>query len=281
MPLSVMFVVLIAAILHASWNFLIKQKDNKHISMTAVVLGHTPFAFIVLLFSPLPKIESLLYIFIGALLHTGYQLFLLYSYRIGDLSQVYPIARGVAPLLVTIVSVVLLGTSFGAIDLAAITIISSGIMSLAIARKSDGLRNYKAAILATVTGGFIAAYSLIDGIGARLATTAFGFYACLSILNAVLFSLFIEVLMPGIVKTVIREHHFLSLKGGFASFLAYSLVIWSFTMAPIAIVTALRETSIIFALFLGVFVLKERLDLAKVFSSVVTLLGASLLRINR
>jgi hypothetical protein len=81
---TVMLIVLIAATLHASWNFLVKQKEDKHISMTAVVLGHTPFALVVLLFSPLPKIEALPYIIIGALLHTGYQLFLLYSYRIGD-----------------------------------------------------------------------------------------------------------------------------------------------------------------------------------------------------
>jgi len=95
MSLKVMLIVLFAAILHASWNFLIKQKQDKHISMTAVVLGHTPFALAALIFSPFPNFESLPYIIIGALLHTGYQLFLLYAYSIGDLSQVYPLARGI------------------------------------------------------------------------------------------------------------------------------------------------------------------------------------------
>ncbi len=90
-----------------------------------------------------------------------------------------------------------------------------------------------------------------------------------------------EILKPGVVKTVIKKHRILALKGGFASFTAYALIIWAFTMAPIAIVTALRETSIIFALFPGVFFLKERLNLIKVFSSITTLPGICLLRINR
>ncbi|TKB23495.1 hypothetical protein FCL47_22330 [Desulfopila sp. IMCC35006] len=281
MPLSVMLVVLLAATLHASWNFLIKRNEDKHIGMTAVVLGHTPFALVVLLFSPLPRLESLPYIVIGALLHTGYQLFLLYSYRIGDLSQVYPLARGVAPLIVAVVSLTILGTHLGTIELTGIAIIGTGIMSLSLVRRSDGFRNYKAAFLAIITGGFIAAYSLVDGLGARVATTALGFYGCLSILNAIFFSIVIRFLKPGTIKTVSQKNYKLALSGGCASFIAYALVIWAFTMAPIAVVTALRETSIIFALFLGVFVLKERLDLIKVFASMVTLVGAGLLRINR
>lgn len=276
-----MLIVLIAATLHASWNFLIKQQEDKHISMTAVVLGHTPFALAALLFSPFPEFEALPYIIIGALLHTGYQLFLLYSYRIGDLSQVYPLARGVAPLIVASVSVAFLGVRLDLLELSAICVIASGIMCLALVRRSDGFRNYHAAFLAITTGGFIAAYSLVDGLGARIATTSLGFYGCLSILNAIFFTIIIRFLRPGVLKTVIFRNYKLALMGGSASFIAYALVIWAFTMAPIALVTALRETSIIIALFLGVFVLKERLDLLKVIASMVTLLGAGLLRINR
>lgn len=278
---TVMLIVLIAATLHASWNFLVKQKEDKHISMTAVVLGHTPFALVVLLFSPLPNIEALPYIIIGALLHTGYQLFLLYSYRIGDLNQVYPLARGVAPLVVACVSVAFLGVQLDLIELSAIGIIASGIMSLALVRRSDGVRNYRAAFLAIATGGFIAAYSLVDGLGARVASTSLGFYGCLSILNAIIFSIIVKFLRPGTLETAILKNYKLALGGGCASFTAYALVIWAFTMAPIALVTALRETSIIIALFLGVFVLNERLDILKLFASMVTLLGAGLLRISR
>jgi len=275
-----MLIVLFAAILHASWNFLIKQKEDKHISMAAVVLGHTPFALAVLIFSPFPKLESLPYLIIGALLHTGYQLFLLYSYRIGDLSQVYPLARGVAPLIVTGVSVIFLGVTLVPIELAAIIIIGTGIMSLTLVRRSDGLRNYRAALLSIATGGFIAAYSLVDGTGARIATTALGFYGSLSLLNALFFAVIIKIIHPGTIKDIILKNYKLTLGGGGASFTAYALVIWAFTIAPIAMVTALRETSIIFALLFGVFALKERLDLIKILACMVTLLGVGLLRIN-
>jgi len=275
-----MLIVLFAAILHASWNFLIKQKEDKHISMTAVVLGHIPLALVALIFSPFPKFKSLPYIIIGALLHTGYQLFLLYSYRIGDLSQVYPLARGVAPLIVAGISVTFLGVNLDPIALAAIIIIGTGIMSLTLVRRSDGLRNYRAALLSIATGGFIAAYSLVDGMGARVATTALGFYGSLSLLNALFFAIIIKIIRPGIIKNMIFNNYKLALTGGCTSFTAYALVIWAFTMAPIAMVTALRETSIIFALLLGVFALKERLDLIKIFACMLTIFGVVLLRIN-
>lgn len=281
MTLSVMIVVLLAALLHATWNFLVKSTSDKHLSMSAVVLGHTPFALIAILYSPLPDIESLPYIVAGALLHVGYQLFLLASYRVGDLSQVYPLARGVAPLIVAGVSVLFLGVDLSGLELAAIVTIGSGIMSLALVRRSDGMRNGKAAALSIITGCFIASYSLVDGLGAREAGTALGFYGCLSVVNAILFAVVMRWHRPGTVTRVVSREWRLSLAGGGASFFAYAMVIWAFTQAPIALVTGVRETSIIFALLLGVVVLKERLDLMKVAATLLTLLGVGMLRVNR
>lgn len=281
MSLTVMIIVLLAALLHASWNFLVKRTEDKHLSMSAVVIGHTPFAAAVLLCTPLPKLDSFPYVITGAVLHTGYQLFLLYSYRIGDLSQVYPLARGVAPLIVACISVMLLGINLSQFELAAIATIGTGIMSLTLVRRSDGLRNGRAASLAIITGGFIAAYSLVDGLGAREAGTALGFYGWLSILNAIIFASIMRIIRPGLLKGVIFQNFRLALSGGCASFTAYALVVWAFTLAPIALVAALRETSIIFALLLGVFALKERLDLIKLFATMLTLLGVGMLRVNR
>ena len=281
MSLTVMIVVMLAALLHASWNFLVKRMDDKHLSMSAVVFGHTPFAVVALLCVPVPQPGSLPYVIAGAVLHTGYQLFLLNSYRIGDLSQVYPLARGVAPLIVAGISVILLGINLSQFELAAIVTIGTGIMSLTLARRSDGMRNVRAASLAIITGGFIAAYSLVDGLGARQAGTALGFYSWLSIINAVIFATITRIIRPGLVKRVVCQNWRLVLSGGFASFTAYALVIWAFTLAPIALVAALRETSIIFALLLGVFVLKERLDLIKMLATMLTMLGVGMLRANR
>ena len=281
MSLTVMTIVLIAALLHASWNYLVKQTEDKHLSMSAVVLGHTPFAAAALLFTPLPEPNALPYVISGAVLHTGYQLFLLYSYRIGDLSQIYPLARGVAPLFVAGISVLLLGVNLSQFELVAIVTIGTGIMSLTLVRRSDGLRNGRAASLAITTGGFIAAYSIVDGLGARQAGTALGFYSFLSILNAIIFAAFIMFIRPGLIKKVVSQNWRLAFSGGCASFTAYALVIWAFTLAPIALVTALRETSIIFALLLGVFVLRERLDLVKLIATMLTMLGVGMLRVNR
>jgi len=211
-------------------------------------------------------------------LHIGYQLFLLNSYRIGDLTQVYPIARGTAPILVALVSVFILGVTLSPSQLLPVLMIAIGIMSLSLVRQRDGLRNPRAAALAFVTGCFIAGYSLNDGLGAREAGTAIGFYAWLSLVNAVLFALIMRITKPGLLTRVPTEGRRAFLLGGPASFAAYALVVWAFTQAPIALVTALRETSIIVALIIGVFFLKERLDLAKVASTAITLTGAILLR---
>jgi len=276
--LIVFTAVIIAALLHATWNALVKGGTDKHLSMAAVMLGHLPFALLVLPFVPAPAIESWPYIIAGMWLHFGYQVFLLHAYRLGDLTQVYPIARGTAPLLVAGISVLLLGVTLQRIEMLAILTIGLGILSLSIVRKNDGSRNMKAARLAFVTGCFIAAYSLVDGLGARLAGTALGFYGWLALGNAALFAGFTALRNPGLLKQIPVRAKRLTLIGGGASFGAYALVIWAFTQAPIAVVTALRETSIVFALLIGVFFLKERLDLAKVFSTLVTLLGAALLR---
>lgn len=283
MSLTVFLVVLGAALLHASWNALVKHSSDKFLSMSAVVLGHTPFAIVPLLMSPMPGIASWPYIVAGAVLHTGYQLFLLYSYRIGDLTQVYPIARGAAPLIVTFVSVVFLGVHLGHLQLLGVLAIGVGIMSLVLVRGVEGLGNRNAGFMALATGCFIAAYSLNDGMGARLAGTALGFYCWLTILNSVLFSLVMGFVQPGALGNVVRlaNGRKLALIAGGGSFAAYALVTWAFTQAPIALVTALRETSIVFALLIGVVFLKERVNLAKVISVSLSLFGAVLLRIAR
>lgn len=276
---TLVFVAVIgAAVLHAGWNALVKGGADKTMSMGAVVLGHMPLALIALPFVPMPAIESMPYLAAGILLHVGYQLFLLKSYEIGDLTQVYPIARGAAPLIVALFSVAVLGIQLSSIQMLAILIIGCGIISLALVRKADGLRNGNAAVLALITGLFIAAYSLVDGLGARIAGTSLGFYSWLAIGNGLIMAAYLAVKSPMTIGVIATKGRGVFLFGGGASFVAYAIVTWAFTQAPIALVTALRETSIVFALLIGVFFLKERLDLIKVFSTLTTLLGAALLR---
>ena len=281
MTLTVFVAVIGAALLHASWNALIKGGADKRVSMGAVMLGHIPLALAALPFVPLPAVESLPYLLAGILLHFGYQMFLLQSYRLGDLTQVYPIARGSAPLIVALVSVVVLGVHLSPVEILAITVIGTGVLSLALVRRADGLRNGNAAAMALVTGCFIASYSLVDGLGARLAGTSLGFYSWLAIGNGIIIVTYLSITTPAVLRDIATRGRRIFVIGGSASFIAYALVTWAFTQAPIALVTALREVSIIFALLIGVFFLKERIDLAKVFATMTTLLGVILLRFAR
>lgn len=281
MSLSIIIVVLLAALLHAGWNFLVKRSADTYQGMGSVVIGHAPFGFFALFFVPQIAPASLPYVAAGAILHTGYQLFLLNSYRLGDLSQVYPLARGGAPFIVAAVSVLFLGVTYGGFEIAALAAIGAGIVSLAFTGRPLRVEGRSAPVLlALITGGFIAGYTLVDGLGARAAGTAVGYYSWVTITNAVIFSFVIIKVRPGMVRSLFTEHLSATLIGGGASYLAYALVVWSFTRAPIALVASLRETSIIFASLLGVFILKERLGPLKICSIAVTLAGIICLRLG-
>ncbi len=273
--------VLCAAVLHAIWNALVKGGADKRVNMACVVLGHTPAALLVLCFVPLPAFASWPYLIGGVLCHFGYQVFLLNAYTKGDLSQVYPIARGSAPLIVAAVSVLFLGVVLAPLELLAVTIIALGLLSMALVRGADGTRNLPAAKLALITGCFIASYSLVDGWGARISGSPWGFYAILGMSNAVVFTLYLGATRPTVLRRVFTSGLRIFFIGGSASFVAFGLVIWAFTQAPIALVAALRETGIVFALLIGVFFFGERMDLPKLVATFATLSGAALLRFSK
>lgn len=280
MTLTIFLMVLVAALLHAVWNALVKGSADKSLNMAAVVLGQGFFGLLCLPFVAIPAVESWPWILLSVVLHIGYQFFLLGAYRIGDLTQVYPIARGTAPMLVAAVSIFILGVELSLVEIAGVLIIGAGIISLCLVRQADGLRNGNAAVLAVLTGCFIASYSLCDGHGARLAATAVGFYAWSSMGNAVVFAAIVGATRPRLVRELPGAYRIFLIGGG-ASYLAYVLVVYGFTQAPIALITALRETSIVFALLIGVFCLRERLDLWKVLSTTVTICGAAVLRLSK
>ncbi|MFX0541554.1 EamA family transporter [Roseovarius sp. S4756] len=281
MSLTVFLAVIGAALLHAVWNAAVKGGRDKRLAMGGVVIGHVPFALIAVFIAPLPEAAALPWMTAGLALHIGYQIFLMRAYESGDLSQVYPIARGSAPLIVAVVSVTALGVHLSGAELMAVAIIALGIISLAAVRRADGLRNGRAAVLALITGMFIAAYSLVDGYGARIAGTSLGYFSWIALVNALIMALYLRARHPGLLRRMAGSGRKVMLLGGSASFVAYAVVTWAFTQAPIALVTALRETSVIFALLIGVFFLKERLDLAKVLATAGMLAGAVLLRIAR
>lgn len=280
MTTTIFFAVLFAAALHASWNALVKGGGDKVVAMNAVVVGQGLAGLIALMFVPMPGWTALHLMTISVFLHIGYQLFLLQGYKLGDLSQVYPIARGVAPLIVTVTLVGFLDESLSRVELIAVGLIILGVMSISLARQSDGLRNGKAAVFAVGTGCFIAAYSLVDGYGGRMSDSAVGFYAVIAIANSILFPVLTRTAMGTGFRDTLRAWRTI-LIGGAASFIAYAIVVYAFTQSSIALVTALRETSIIFAMLIGVLALGERMSIVKAISAMTALGGAMLLRLSK
>lgn len=278
MTFTIFLIVLAAALLHASWNAIVKGSDDKVLGMASMVIGQMVPCVFALIWLPWPSSESVPWFILSLFFHLGYQLFLISAYKIGDFTQVYPIARGVAPIIVTGISLVFLGVELKLFELVAVLLIICGIASLSFAKQGDGLRNLKASGMAILTGICIAGYSLADGLGARLSESAVGFMAAIMFTNGVIFSLYLRAAHAGTLTRLVSHGKLKMLGAGSASFAAYALVVWAFTQAPIALVTALRETSIIFALLIGILFFGERLTPIKLLATALAVGGAILLR---
>ena len=281
MALPVFFLVLLAALLHASWNAFVKQNGDRVLFMAVMMAGSGLAAFMIVPFLDAPARESWPYVATSVVLHIGYPLFLLTAYKFGDLSHVYPLARGSAPLIVALVSATVIGEALSAQSVFAVIIMAAGIMSLSLTRGAQNLWNPKAVFFALGTGIFIAAYTLTDGIGARLAGSAHSYAAWMMGLEGIPFLAVVLIRRGKRALPQIRNMWKTAVLMGLMSLAAYWSVIWAMTVAPIALVAAIRETSIIFALLFGVFFLKERLSLLKLASTFMTLFGVVLLKINR
>ena len=278
MSLNIFLAVILAAFLHAVWNAMVKNEENKYLAVTAIVLGHVPASVFIILLTPIPSVESIPFIILSALLHIGYEWYLLSAYRFGDLTKVYPIARGTAPILITIVSLIFLGVALSNFEILGIFIISLEILSLSL-QGAEGIKNRSAVIYALVTGFFIMGYSITDGYGARVSNSFLSYMGWSFILNATIFPIILKINNKSeIITKTFKEGKKIFFIGGTLSYIVYGIVIWGFTQAPIALITALRETSIIFALLIGTFFLKEKFTLLKVIATFIIFFGVALLK---
>ncbi len=258
MSLAVSFAVLLAALLHASWNALIKGGRDVLLDTSAIVVGAgvvaIPFLFVV----PVPARESWPFIAASVTIHLAYYYLLVAAYRVGDLSLVYPLMRGVAPLLTAVLGVALLGEVPSAFGWAGMLAISGGVFLLAY--RALGHAPSRAAIgFALTNAAVIAAYTLVDGTGARRAGDAWGYIVWLFVLDMLPFSLFMLVTRRMQFVSFLRANALRGLAGGALSAGAYAISVWAMTRAPVALVASLRETSVLFATLLGARLLRERL----------------------
>lgn len=271
--------VVFAALLHAAWNAVAKSQSDKLLAMTALVFGSAFWGLVALPIANAPNPQSYVYLAVGILLHIGYQVVLQAAYKLGDLSLVYPVSRGVAPMIVALFSIFIWNIDFEMTTIFGLCAIIFAVFCLAFAKNNDGGRDFKAIIFALVTACFIAAYSLVDGMGARISGDSLGYYAWLTLANGFGFAVFIGLKRPAIFEQVVKTQKIILLVGGAASFGAFAIAMWAFTQAPIAMVTALRESSIVFAMLIGVIFFKEKFGTLKLMATVLTLSGMILLRI--
>ena len=272
MDTNVFLIVLLATFMHAVWNGMVKNHPDKAVAVSAIVFGHIPLAIVAIIFLPAPKINCIPYIVASAVVHQGYQWYLLSAYKIGDLTKVYPIARGFGPLVATLISILVLGLFLKSLVILSILLICFGIMILGLLDKES--KNVKVLQLSLFTGFFIGLYSLIDGYGARASLSPIAYMSWSFILSAALFPIVLKIKNHNnIFQNVFNNGKQVFWIGGTLSYIIYTIVVWAFTKAPIPMVGALRESSIFFSIFIGYFFLKEKITPTKIFSIILIFAG--------
>jgi len=270
---NVFLFVLFSAVLHAVWNSMASKYKNKNVSIPAIVYGHVPACIVAVIILPMPSVESFPYIILSALIHQGYQNFLLTAYQTGKFTTVYPVARGFGPLVATVISIIFLGVYLKVFTLLSILLISAGVIFIGLFSKSV-LKNYKILYTSLTTGVFIGIYSVVDGYGARISMSAISYMSWVFIFSALFFPIVLKFRkQKNILKKTLNEGKVIFWVGGFFSYVAYVITVWAFTKAPIPMVSALRESSIIFAIFIGYFYLKEKISLYKIISILLIFAG--------
>jgi len=279
LELPVFLAVLAAAVMHAGWNVLVKLKLDRFLSLCLIqtIMGFMGLVMIAVF--PLPALASLPYAVASGVLHLGYNLFLARSYRTGDLSQVYPIARGAAPLLTLAVTWTFMHEELTLMGGAGVAVLVAGIWMISLlgnrGLRLDGLTLF----FAIGTSVFIAAYTIVDGMGGRASGQPSSYAGMVFAFDALfLAATALGMRGPGILREV-APYWKTGVVGALLSVGAYWIAIWAMTKAPIASVAALRETSILVVMLLSMRVLKETVSLPRIAGAVLIVVGAVLIRL--
>ncbi|MCE5282290.1 MAG: EamA family transporter [Deltaproteobacteria bacterium] len=276
MGIEIAILVLVAAFLHAGWNALVKTAEDRLMVLASIALITSVAGALMIPHVAVPRPASWWAIGVSTLLHYLYYWFLFQTYRFGDLSQIYPLARGVAPVLVAIGAVVVSGETLSSWAIAGLAITSLGICSIAFFQDSALGKNPATLFFALGTGAVIAAYTVSDGVGVRLSGSPPGYIAWLFLFEfpVVLFAM---ARRRGRFAAFFRYGWRQALGTGLSSLVAYGLVIYAVAFAPMAAVSALRESSVIIAALIGTLVLRERHGLQRIAAAVMVASGVALI----
>jgi len=276
MPLSVFGIVLFAAALHASWNAIVKGAPDKLLTTILVAASAAAISALALPFLAQPARESWPFLVGSAVLQVGYYLLVARAYRGADMSQAYPLMRGTAPLIVALVGCFWLHEQLSLPALAGVALICGGVLSLAIGSRGASGQGVRAAMLNAVV---IAAYTLVDGAGVRASGAPAAYTLWLNLLSGAPLLAWVLVARWRAFLPYARAHLPLGLVGGAGTLTSYGLALWAMTHAPVAVIAALRETSILFATGIAIFVLRERLTTGRLLAALLIAAGAIVLRL--
>ena len=272
--------VLGAAVLHATWNAIVKGTRARALVLAAVAGTHGTVGFIMVLWAAPPAAASWPYILASATTHYGYYYFLSLAYKWGDLSRVYPISRGIAPLLVSLGALIFAGEQLPALGWGGVALVSGGISILAFFSRGPVIPDPRSTLAAIATGLIIASYSVVDGIGVRLSGSPLGYMGWL-FFSEFLVSLFVFARLTPKMIPEVRATLRLGYLGGLCAVAAYGLVIYANTLAPLGMVSALRESSVIIAALFGVVIFRERPWISRLAAAVTVGAGVLVLTLTR
>jgi len=273
--------VLFAAACHAGWNALIKVGLDPLSTTTLIAIGAAAVSLVCLPVAGMPASEAWPWLGASAIIHLLYFAALIESYRTGDLSQVYPIARGTAPLMIAIVSVAFVGEHLNPLGWIGIVTLAAGVLLLS-ARGGSGIveLDRRAVGYALLTALTICAYSVTDGIGVRVSQNPLAYALWLFLANAIALLPYAFWRDRSGVTAAMRRFWRRGLTGGALQTLSYGIVLWAVTLAPIALVASLRETSVLFGAMIAVLVLREPLRIARVAAAALIVCGLVLIRLQ-
>jgi drug/metabolite transporter (DMT)-like permease len=274
MSAAVIGLALSAAILHATWNAFLRSGGDRLWTVTVMSFASTIVALPFVLIYPLPASGAWLYILLSAALQVGYSIFLVAAYRYGELGQVYPIVRGTIPLLVTVGGFIITGDEINSYQIAGVVLVALGIMSLALGK---GRASTSSILFALVTGAIIAAYATVDSIGVRQTGQSGAYTAWVLVLYGAFLLVAFLVLRRRLVVDFRAPDTWKALGGGLVAMVAYGVIVAAFALGPAGPITALRETSVVFAVLIGWLFLGEALAVRRIIACVIVASGAILL----
>ncbi len=281
MELHVFLAVLASALCHASWNAGLKMRVDPGVAITIVAIAGGLVAVPLLPITGWPARASWPHLTISTLLHVVYFKVLAEAYRAGDLGQVYPIARGSAPLLTAVGSLLILAEPVAATGAFGIVLLASGVLLLSVrpGTKLAALEK-RAIVFALITAALISTYTLVDGRGARAAGDGHAYAVAFFLCNGAAMGLVGLAQQRREIRDAMSGGWLIPLGGGMLSFISYWVALWAMTMAPIALVAAVRESSVLFASAIGVIVLKEKLIGARIVAALLVVGGLALIRLS-